>query len=539
MDAEIRVTVSNSKKETLAKKHNVTEEKVLELNMLDPSPNGSYTDWLCREFKAERLPDNIKATLIKFDKLKVSPQFTESKNIFDWKADALVKKFDQKWREAKKELSAKEIAKRLKSEGLPGARIIFNQGPWKIWKVSNPEYATILGSNTSWCTAHYDAAWSYCSGGNLFPIHKDGKPWAQGSVSNGNLEFRDTKNNYVTICEEVLDLAKRAKHIPEIVTLVEDAIGRSDECPDALIEEVKAIFRATENASILRVLLHKVIWDEGFDYLLEIGDRQHIQYVLNEMPESKIGEFIKLPLSSEIITFPNVTLPKQLLPMLVDLGKMEEFFAKSFIVNLLGKKGKGIPKEQADKIKANLKSRIDSLNPSDKKDTQKLIADISKCRFTDADMKNLPLALWSKLNGDSKKKKKPFPGHFHYDLMKFDDYSKHFDGGTAIKAVPFINSGDRLKFTMMDDTYIIYTVSNNFFQYNDGNVGARGNDAIFDKLGIEDRHAYASKIYGYPSTGGMWPVYNQEDYTAATAIVRDLVGYCKTLEVNGKKVYSI
>lgn len=58
------------------------------------------------------------------------------------------------------------------------------------------------------------------------------------------------------------------------------------------------------------------------------------------------------------------------------------------------------------------------------------------------------------------------------------------------------------------------------------------NEHIFRVLGIEEtKHARASKAYGYPSTGGLWPCAEDGDYAALTRLVKGLFA-----RIAGKRV---
>jgi hypothetical protein len=75
------------------------------------------------------------------------------------------------------------------------------------------------------------------------------------------------------------------------------------------------------------------------------------------------------------------------------------------------------------------------------------------------------------------------------------------------------------------DKVLNYQVRTNHLDYVDG---AR-NYKVFELLGItkdKERYEFASKIYGYKVKEGDWPCFKDQDYAAATELVKALYDLC-------------
>lgn len=123
--------LSDAKRDLLAKKYEVTPESIEALVSLDPSRNTSMIEWLVRWDKKGQIDSSIKYALNEFQKLKNSPAFTGSKDLNSYTPDSLNALFNRKERHKLKDLSDKEIEKRLFERGLPGAEIVLDKEPWK------------------------------------------------------------------------------------------------------------------------------------------------------------------------------------------------------------------------------------------------------------------------------------------------------------------------------------------------------------------------------------------------------------------------
>lgn len=94
---------------------------------------------------------------------------------------------------------------------------------------------------------------------------------------------------------------------------------------------------------------------------------------------------------------------------------------------------------------------------------------------------------------------------------------------------PDLNEGDRVFFSLPYGV-LSYRVRKTYLELQEGSY----NGAIFDVLNIRDRHAYASKFYGYPVSNkdGDWPTFQETRYYGVSALVRDLQHQCWMLKRN-------
>lgn len=76
-----------------------------------------------------------------------------------------------------------------------------------------------------------------------------------------------------------------------------------------------------------------------------------------------------------------------------------------------------------------------------------------------------------------------------------------------------LKDGDQVIFKVDGETFH-YTVFSNY-------LGLPGNQnyLIFHKLGMENRHKYASEVYGYTTDAGGWPSSRNGDYLGMTRLV--------------------
>ena len=191
----------------LKKQFKLSDEQITLCNSYDPSPKDTYTGWLCKIYsktngtdeEKEAAIQKLQTPLMQFMKLVNSPDFPKDrKDIGKYTVPELLNMVGNQ-RRYLKNLSPGAIEKLVKTEGLPGAKIIWDGGGFRMWYVTNPEYAMILGSNTGWCTANKHHADSYTLRDGLYTIYKEGKPFLQGHVyfnrGSSEIEFLDVKDN--------------------------------------------------------------------------------------------------------------------------------------------------------------------------------------------------------------------------------------------------------------------------------------------------------------------------------------------------------
>ena len=197
--AELRVDQINAFK----KQFQLTDEQIKVCNDADPSPKGTYSRWLCQVYTQTKGKDPVKLKAVqdlteplkKYMKLCNNPDFPkDKKDIGQFTPDTLLKLVGNE-RRYLRNLSPSAIEKLLKSEGLPGAKIIWNGGGFKMYYVTNADYAMILGSNTGWCTAaNENYASQYSLKGGLYITYYNGKPFLQGHSAASDTDLLDVKD---------------------------------------------------------------------------------------------------------------------------------------------------------------------------------------------------------------------------------------------------------------------------------------------------------------------------------------------------------
>jgi hypothetical protein len=225
MTFRFSAVINERKKELLMRKYSVGPEVLDQADEIDPPSN--YTDWLVKQIKAKniKIPEDvekIRGLLEKFTRLKNS-QFKESHStdIGSYTPNSLFKALDEFGDSKKQE-------KRNVHEGINGSEIKYKEDPWIVYRVTTPQAAVVLGSNTNWCTAaSTKTAASYLKDGPLWIFYRDGKPYAQLHPDSGQFcdrgdrSFRDgyhLKNNQVyDLVHEIRDKTKD----PEMVDYCE------------------------------------------------------------------------------------------------------------------------------------------------------------------------------------------------------------------------------------------------------------------------------------------------------------------------------
>lgn len=272
---------------SIKKQYGLTKEQILVCNEADPSSKNTYTRWLCKAYRdtegteaeKENSVTKLKAPLTQFMKLVNSPEFPkEKRDIGKYTVEALLAIVGNQ-RRYLKQLSPTAIEKLIKTEGLPGAKIVWDGNGFRMWYITNFEYAMILGSNTHWCTASSrDYAIKYTTqGGGLYIIYLNGKPYCQGHFDVGDWEFLDVNDKCPNLLDsEVQRMFTAIQHpIMAIFKKICDGkfAGWIDNFSNEELEEKKTqlITYAEDSQNILTVgpIVKKIWWPEGWELLLD------------------------------------------------------------------------------------------------------------------------------------------------------------------------------------------------------------------------------------------------------------------------------
>lgn len=473
--------LSPKKREALAAKYKLAEEKVQELSEWDPTQNNAYLDWVCRWFSMGQVNEDIAETLKKFHRFKDNPEFTQSKNVFDYTPESLNALFAKKLRHQLSDMTLGTLEKTIKDKGLPGARLILNDGTWKIWKVQNPEYAIILSSGTSWCTTQPGNAKSYCSRGALFPIYKNDRPFAQGFLDTyGSLEFRTAQNhNFELTTPDFIELMKAAKHIPQIDLFVNSVLGQAQVIPDEMAEIVREIIIEKDDYILLKSYLKKIYWDDGWELMFDINSKSDITKLINEL--SPDNPFFQSPHAEEALGYLTFVGPG-FLSAFVKSGRLSEFFEK-----VVGKvELKNSP--SAGAVRGWLKKLVAS---GDREMMDKLLA---KIEFEPEDCQTVLQDYWVKY-GEGKPLKK-----IHGDMMRYcEPYADYFNNRPLMPLDP------ALRIARGDIVVMQYQGATLVYQHQGSFLNRRNDNAkIFELLGVVP-HEFCTEAYGYSPQGGDWP----------------------------------
>jgi ribosomal protein S18 acetylase RimI-like enzyme len=187
---------TEQKMKLLADQYKLAPEAIEMVIAADPTEK-DYVMWLAKALAASqiRLPEDtekIKGQLTAFNKLKRSPTFDGDKDIQSYTPASLY----QTLQDNMGEMSNKEKNRDLIRSGAEGARLILNDGDYKVFEVTDPNLLMTLSSNTNWCTAQERYAKQYTSSGADYVFYYKGKPYAQYDPN--SKQFMDVHDESLT-----------------------------------------------------------------------------------------------------------------------------------------------------------------------------------------------------------------------------------------------------------------------------------------------------------------------------------------------------
>ena len=160
----------------LVKQYSLPESIAQNIVDADPSLDKRYIKWMAQSSLREdlRFPEDtqqIRNALQVFDRVRNSNEFAGSRDIQQYRPHNL---YDMVQKPETLTLSKKAQRAELLEKGGPGAELILHDGDAKLFRVTDPEKACILGSNTHWCTTNQLVAEYYINGGqSVADINKD------------------------------------------------------------------------------------------------------------------------------------------------------------------------------------------------------------------------------------------------------------------------------------------------------------------------------------------------------------------------------
>lgn len=193
-----------------------TPAEIETIEKLDPTASTSNGVWLLRGLREKWFNEDMKneqagtrilwESLLTFQRLKDSPKFKEAGyssdlNTYNW--EALKGLFGNYW---------DLLSNKQKIRNPKGCELVFDQGPWKVFRAFETGAAMALGSNSSWCTNGEGTCRDYLSQGNLWIYRLLDEPYAQLHVP--TMQFQNKFNRSVmsnflggsTIADYALDL---------------------------------------------------------------------------------------------------------------------------------------------------------------------------------------------------------------------------------------------------------------------------------------------------------------------------------------------
>ena len=209
---------SEAKKDALAAKYKIERPLLDDLAEIDPTPNGVYTEWLTKAYKAggrsmQEMMDTFRERLTLFERLKNSPQFRQnhSSDINSYAPTIFTAMMDNVARaDMSKNDQLKEIEKNKEKYLLDGVTPLGRMGHFAFYKVTTVEAAMIMSKGTHWCTQGQVHASNYLRKAPLYVVvtpdetyqgdeedYMGSDKWAQFFVPEDSerIECQDTDGN--------------------------------------------------------------------------------------------------------------------------------------------------------------------------------------------------------------------------------------------------------------------------------------------------------------------------------------------------------
>jgi hypothetical protein len=177
----LSAAASEARQKALASKYHATPEAVKQLADIDPTNNGTYTEFLVREFTKGRLGLNQMAleeaheSLVKFNRLKNSQKFKAMPDThtdilaYDWYTFTAQMAEMDRGQLSKKE-QKREVERRRQEYLNNGCELLTEQRGYAFFKVTTPEAAMLMGEGSHWCTKNENYARTYLARGPLYVI---------------------------------------------------------------------------------------------------------------------------------------------------------------------------------------------------------------------------------------------------------------------------------------------------------------------------------------------------------------------------------
>lgn len=214
--------ISEGRKRILTERYGATEEQLQLVDAADPTNSGTYAEWITRSWINEQsihLPEDtrvVRADLSKFNRVKGKAEWGQnSKDILSYTV--------QRLRETL--LTVTEVD----TSSLPEVTspVIYQDGTYTMWKVTNPKDAAVLSAKAGWCTKSESTAAHYIGQAPLYTAFKNNEPFFQyhsggksGSPQFMN-RFNSTMQSAKIMNEEAYNLICKVPEEPELAEVIE------------------------------------------------------------------------------------------------------------------------------------------------------------------------------------------------------------------------------------------------------------------------------------------------------------------------------
>jgi hypothetical protein len=204
------VEALEDKVKVLSEKYKIDPKKIEEWAEFDPTTSKTYLDWMCKmTIKGEprlRLPEDgesVKEVLSFFDRYKHRFQ------IRDINAYKSFHQLRDLYRDMNDKVSSDEKQEKYRKTTIPGARVFYQDGKYKIIEISSVEAAKFYSDSTEWCTLGEGYAKQYLNIGGINPqdnylyvIFINGVKMYQAYFGDSGPQVKDIKDYDVPILQE-------------------------------------------------------------------------------------------------------------------------------------------------------------------------------------------------------------------------------------------------------------------------------------------------------------------------------------------------
>ncbi len=207
----LTAAASQAKKDALAKKYKLESPVVEQLSNIDPTPNGEFTDWLCREASRTHLPkldqlDEITGYLNEYIKLKRNPEWKGERNILNLDFSNFKTTMETASREDySKKQKVRDIEENAKKYITEGVKYLGMTEGCFCYQVLTPQASAAMSKGTHWCTQNEGTSRNYLEHGKIYVFTKDGyvndydnDKYAQIYVSSNRIEGETSDGRDIT-----------------------------------------------------------------------------------------------------------------------------------------------------------------------------------------------------------------------------------------------------------------------------------------------------------------------------------------------------